>query len=194
MPMTTNTNRINELTHSNFTPSYRRINLTEDKSEDLLLDSVPTISPFNQRKTAFQTPQKKNLNLYEEPEPESNSVLIRQSLVPSPQNILQENYQKNYTSPYIKPKSYLERLAHRDYDHPCEQFQSYMQELKKQITQSRKLKTELLGQPFRGNVEIPNISGCKLPFALLIYQQKNSLFWIWMRHSCIQSHLVRVRL
>lgn len=64
----------------------------------------------------------------------------------------------------------------RDYHHPCNKYQTYMLDLKKQISESKKLKAELQVQGNRGSVEIPKVSGCEFDLPLLMSSEKTAYF------------------
>lgn len=68
-----------------------------------------------------------------------------------------------------KDKSFLERLVNKQYYDPNIEFQDYFSELKAQLAEARKLKLKIQRMSFRGSIDVPHTTGCKLQFMLNLF-------------------------
>jgi hypothetical protein len=119
-----------------FTPGNHRINLTHDQRDKYSPQIQAKTSHFNFSSLFTESPQKKVFSQFPETSFNRNTSSMRHSISPT--------YAKNFSGFSLpNSKSYLERLVMREYHHPCEEFQKYMLELKKQISESRKLKSQM---------------------------------------------------
>jgi hypothetical protein len=94
---------------------------------------IEKIDPWEQNHGASR------ISLFNEPVKDVNNMRNSIFHLPSVNHSRQHN---SFQNPQHNT-SFLERISVGDYHHPCSKYQTYMQDLKKQIAESKRLKAEL---------------------------------------------------